>query len=150
MDIKELKKLIDFLRENGVSEFESNEDGKHIKISLADFKENVVYNTNARQEVVKNEVKSLRNDDIPMPTEDTTDFTVVKSPIVGTFYSKPSPTSETFVNLGDKVRKGQVLCIIEAMKVMNEIESPCDGVIQEICVNDAEIVEFSQPLFKIK
>ena len=61
-----------------------------------------------------------------------------------------SPNLEPFVKHGDRVRKGQVLCIIEAMKVMNEIESPCDGLIQEVCVKDAEIVEYSQPLFKIR
>ncbi|MCI8383673.1 MAG: acetyl-CoA carboxylase biotin carboxyl carrier protein [Clostridia bacterium] len=75
---------------------------------------------------------------------------VVKSPMVGTFYSKPSPDSEPYVTVGQKVKKGDVLCIIEAMKLMNEIESEFDGEIVEILVNEEETVEYGKPLFVIK
>ncbi len=74
---------------------------------------------------------------------------IIKSPIVGTFYSAPGPEAEDYVKVGDKVRKGQVLCIIEAMKLMNEIESEFDGEIAEILVKNEQMVEFGQPLFKI-
>lgn len=74
---------------------------------------------------------------------------IVKSPMIGTFYSKPSPTSENFVEIGDKVKKGTVLCIIEAMKLMNEIESEYEGEIVEIYVKDGEAVDYGKPLFKI-
>lgn len=74
----------------------------------------------------------------------------IKSPIVGTFYSKPSPDSSPFVKVGDVVKKGQVLCIVEAMKIMNEIESEYDGKITQILVQDAQPVEFDQPLFTIE
>lgn len=74
---------------------------------------------------------------------------IVKSPMVGTFYSKPSPTSESFVHIGQKVKKGDVLCIIEAMKLMNEIESEWDGEIKEILVREEETVEYGKPLFII-
>ena len=70
--------------------------------------------------------------------------------MVGTFYSKSSPTAEPFVKVGDKVKKGQTLCIIEAMKLMNEIEAECDGEIAEICAQDDNMVEFGEMLFKIK
>ena len=70
--------------------------------------------------------------------------------MVGTFYSKSSPTANPFVKVGDKVKKGQVLCILEAMKLMNEIESEYDGEIVEVCVKDDEMVEFGQALFKIR
>lgn len=75
---------------------------------------------------------------------------VVKSPMVGTFYLKPSPDSKPYVEVGQKVKKGDVLCIIEAMKLMNEIESEFDGEITEILVKDAEPVEYGKPLFVIK
>lgn len=74
---------------------------------------------------------------------------VVVSPLVGTFYSSPSPEAETFVKVGDKVKKGQVLGIIEAMKLMNEIESEYDGVVEAILVGNEEVVEYGQPLFRI-
>ncbi len=74
----------------------------------------------------------------------------IKSPMVGTFYSSSAPGKAPFVKLGDKVKKGQVLCIIEAMKLMNEIESEFDGEIVEICVPNEGVVEYGMPLFKIK
>ena len=78
------------------------------------------------------------------------DENIVKSPMVGTFYSKPSPTAEAFVKVGSKVKKGDTLCIIEAMKLMNEIESEFDGEITQILVKDEEMVDFGKPLFVIK
>ena len=75
---------------------------------------------------------------------------VLNSPIVGTFYSSPSPDADPFVEVGSRVKKGQVLCIVEAMKLMNEIESDVDGVIAEIYPQNAQAVEFGEPLFAIK
>ena len=75
---------------------------------------------------------------------------VFKSPMVGTFYRKPSPDDPAFVEVGKKVKVGDVLCIVEAMKVMNEIQSDINGEIVEILVEDSESVEYSQPLFKIR
>ena len=73
----------------------------------------------------------------------------VKSPMVGVFYSSPSPEAEPFVKVGSKVKKGDVLCIIEAMKLLNEINADTDGEIVDICVNNGDVVEYGQPLFKI-
>ena len=75
---------------------------------------------------------------------------IVKSPMVGTFYLKPDPNSNPYVEIGKKVKKGDILCIIEAMKLMNEIECEFDGEIAEILVKDGEMVEYGKPLFKIK
>ena len=75
---------------------------------------------------------------------------IVKSPMVGTFYLKPSPTSESFVEVGKNVKKGDTLCIIEAMKLMNEIESEFEGKVKEILVKDGEAVEYGKPLFIIE
>lgn len=74
----------------------------------------------------------------------------VSSPLVGTFYASPSPDAEPFVKTGDRVKKGQILGIIEAMKLMNEIESEYDGVVEAVLVNNEEVVEYGQPLFRIK
>lgn len=83
-------------------------------------------------------------------TEKETTGNVVKSPMVGTFYSKPSPDAEPFVEVGQVVKKGQTLCIIEAMKLMNEIESEFDGKVKEILISDGETVEYGKPLFIIE
>lgn len=93
----------------------------------------------------------------PMPVEETPaassiDFnhiTEIKSPMVGVFYAAPSPDAQPYVQVGSKVKKGDVLCIIEAMKLMNEITAEQDGEIVDICVNSGEVVEYSQTLFKI-
>ena len=82
--------------------------------------------------------------------EELQDGEIVKSPMVGTFYSKPSPNANSYVEIGQKVKKGDVLRIVEAMKLMNEIESEFDGEITEILVQDGETVEYGKPLFKIK
>lgn len=78
------------------------------------------------------------------------EYKEIKSPMVGTFYSSSSPKAEPFVKIGDKVKKGQVVCIVEAMKLMNEIESEFDGEIVEICKKDEDMVEYGTTLFKIK
>jgi acetyl-CoA carboxylase biotin carboxyl carrier protein len=84
------------------------------------------------------------------PEENKIEGNIVKSPMVGTFYIKPSPNSNPYVEIGQKVKKGDILCIIEAMKLMNEIESEFDGEIKEILVKDEEPVEYGKPLFIIK
>jgi acetyl-CoA carboxylase biotin carboxyl carrier protein len=86
----------------------------------------------------------------PAVAAPTADLHVVTSPIVGTFYSAPSPDSPPFVKPGDRVRKGQVLCIIEAMKLMNEIECDADGVLAEIYPKNAQPVEYGEPLFGVR
>jgi len=83
-------------------------------------------------------------------TEKEENYQIIKSPMVGTFYASSSPKAEPFVKIGDKVKKGQVVCIVEAMKLMNEIESEFDGEIVEICKQNEDMVEYGTPLFKIK
>ena len=111
----------------------------------------------AKQEIVtinKTEEKLVEsnnsNIDVETKIETKQDSgNIVKSPMVGTFYIKPSPTAEPYVEIGKQVKKGDVLCIIEAMKLMNEIESEFDGEIKEILVKDGEVVEYGKPLFRI-
>lgn len=114
--------------------------------------------TKINMEKNNQEVVKIVNEPIKEVVEDYTNLTknkiieegnIVKSPMVGTFYIKPSPTSEPYVEIGKKVKKGDVLCIIEAMKLMNEIESEYEGEIKEILIKDGEAVEYGKPLFRI-
>lgn len=109
-----------------------------------------------KQVVVENlpvkEIKTVETSEVieNKKEEKAQEGNIVKSPMVGTFYSKPSPNSEAYVTVGQKVKKGDVLCIIEAMKLMNEIESEFDGEVVEILVKEEETVEYGKPLFVIK
>jgi acetyl-CoA carboxylase biotin carboxyl carrier protein len=91
-----------------------------------------------------------QSDSEPAPQQEEDHLETITSPIVGTFYRSPSPDSDAFVDVGDEVKEGETVCIVEAMKIMNEIESEKSGVIREILVEDAQPVEFEQPLFKIE
>lgn len=93
---------------------------------------------------------AVPQDEPPVSSKPAAKGTEVKSPMVGVFYSSPSPDSEPYVTVGSRVKKGDVLCIIEAMKLMNEITAEADGEITEICVNNGDIVEYGQPLFCMK
>jgi acetyl-CoA carboxylase biotin carboxyl carrier protein len=88
--------------------------------------------------------------DVPVRTTPCDNFYVIKSPMVGTFYAAPSPESDSFVHLGSTVEKDQPICILEAMKVMNEIQSEVSGVVREILVKNGQPIEFGQPLFKVE
>lgn len=136
MEYKDIKNLIDDMGKSKLSEMEIEfPDGT--KISL---KKQETDNKTISTETIKQEEKHDDNVD---------KGNIVKSPMVGTFYSKPSPSAESFVTIGSKVKKGDKLCIIEAMKLMNEIESEFDGEVVEIYVKDEESVDYGKPLFRI-
>lgn len=139
MEFNKIVELIHAVGESGLSEF-SFEEGA-LKISMRggekqrkteEFLPKTVEN---REEVKENSSVRVGK--------------TVKSPLVGTFYSAPSPEAENFVKVGDTVRKGQVLGIVEAMKLMNEIESEYDGIVKEILIGNEDMVEYGQPLFVI-
>lgn len=149
MDYNEIKNLINDIGKSNVDEV-SLEFPDGIKISVKKnssssqiIKENVTTSTTNN---VKTETTTINE----TKKEEIENYKTIKSPMVGTFYSKSSPTAEPFVKVGDKVKKGQTLCIIEAMKLMNEIEAECDGEILEVCAQDDSMVEFGESLFKIK
>ena len=98
--------------------------------------------------VVSNKV--INNIQPENTSQEEENYKIIKSPMVGTFYTSSSPKAAPFVKVGDKVKKGQVVCIVEAMKLMNEIESEFDGEIVEICKNNEDMVEYGTELFKIK
>ncbi len=116
-------------------------DGTKIDMSKNEEQVKVIENTSNREdyEIPKVEKK-----------EEKTAGKIITSPMVGTFYMKPSPNADPYVKVGQKVKKGDVLCIIEAMKLMNEIEAEFDGEIKEILVKDGESVEYGKPLFKLE
>ena len=163
MDYEEIKKLIDDMENAKIDELEiefpegikismkKNAEKEIIFKNIPDMKQQnfIPETTNMQldnQSIINSDVKANINIDSIQEEK----YKIIKSPMVGTFYSKPSPNKETFVKTGDIVKKGQVICIVEAMKLMNEIESEFDGEIVEICVKDGDIVEYGQPLFKIK
>ena len=153
MDLNYLKKILKLLDESDSTELTIEEEGIKIKLSKSCKGTQVVQQVAApapspapapqtaapaREEPEKQEVKSNAGKH------------TIKSPIVGTFYAAPSPDSPPFVEIGTHVSEGQTLCIIEAMKLMNEIESDVSGVVEEILVKNGIPVEFNQPLFVIK
>ena len=123
-------------------------DGIKIKMEKNNGKQVVV--TNLEEQIVKEEFHSNSSDISKNEQKEITEEgNIVKSPMIGTFYMKPSPDSNPYVEVGSIVKKGTVLCIIEAMKLMNEIESEYEGKIVEILVKDGETVDYGKPLFRI-
>lgn len=149
MDIRKVKKLIELLKESGISEIEMHEGEESIRISSH---HNVIPPPVTRMpaEVPALPVKQASPQEIaesPMPEYENDH--IVKSPMVGIFYSSPSPDAQAFAEINKPVKKGDVICIVEAMKIMNQIEADADGVISKIFVEDGEPVEYGQPLFAI-
>lgn len=157
MELKEIQNLIKFVAKSGASEV-SLEMGD-IKINIKTDKGEVVAPVAAIQQAVPVAVAPAPEPAVapvapvaaaPVAAADTTaDGHTVKSPIIGTFYRKPSPDKPNFVEVGDRVSEGDTLCVIEAMKLFNEIEAETSGTIVKILVDDSSPVEFDQPLFVI-
>jgi len=150
MDIQDLEKILSVLKENGVTEFELNQGETHIKLSRAHGlrpAEPLAHPPQLQADLDQGYAAAAGQ--IAAVAESENGFAKVESPIVGTFYRKPSPDAEVFVDVGSSVKKGDTLCIIEAMKLMNEIEAPCDGKVEKICLTDGQVVEFGEVLFLI-
>lgn len=147
MEYKDIKKIIDDMGNSNIDELNIEfPDG--IKISMKKSQNNnFVKNVNNENIVLKENI--VQDENVVHNEKDEID-NIVKSPMVGTFYLKPSPTSDPYVEVGKQIKKGDTLCIIEAMKLMNEIESEYNGEIIEILIKDGEPVEFGTPLFRIK
>jgi acetyl-CoA carboxylase biotin carboxyl carrier protein len=150
IDFDEINKIVKLLEDRNLAEFELEVEGFKIKISR---NAQVVYtpiaqSSSSHSAPPRTEGTSAVHQDNP-PIEAKGNIHYVTSPIVGTFYRAPSPTSPPFVDVGDTVKKKQTLCIVEAMKLMNEIECDVDGTIREIFVENGKPVEFGQKLFAI-
>ena len=154
MDLRKIKKLMELLEESGIAEIEVKEGEESNKLSR---------NTQAVQNIINPPVETNQNitaidnvkdtavtDDKKDKSKELPDGDIITSPMVGTFYRSASPESKPFVEKGQKVSKGDTLCILEAMKMMNQVNAETGGTIIDILVDDAEPVEFGQPLFVIK
>ena len=141
MDIRKVKKLIELLESSDVAEIEIKEGDESVRISRASNAAPVMLQS---QTTIAEEIPKA----IEAPTNLAADNSI-NSPMVGTFYRAPSPTSPPFVEIGSHVNLGDVVCIVEAMKMMNQIEADRSGTIEEILVEDGEPVEFDQPLVTI-
>lgn len=156
MNIKEIKNLIKFVSLSNISE---------VKLKLREFKitiktDNKKSSTRVNSSILpKDEILNISDENsIDQNQEESVvldekksneKYSTIKSPIIGTFYRKPSPEKDVFVDVGSQIKKGDTLCVIEAMKLFNEIESDVDGKIVKILVDDSSPVEFDQPLFLV-
>ncbi len=150
MDLRKLKKLIDLVEESGISELELTEDGEKVRISrnftaTAPIQQYAPMQYAAAPQAVAQAAAPAATEAAPAAEEGH----AVKSPMVGTFYRSPSPDAKPFVEVGDTVAVGDTLCIIEAMKLLNEIEADKAGVIKKILVDNGQAVEYGEPLFII-
>ena len=151
MDLRKLKKLIDLVQESGISELEVTEGEEKVRIAKH---YGAVGGAPVQQHMVPAPMPATAGapavSSVSLDDEDELpEGHVVKSPMVGTFYRAPSPGAEAFVQVGQTVKQGDTLCIIEAMKLLNEIEADASGVIKAILVDNGEPVEFGEPLFVI-
>ena len=153
MDLRKLKKLIDLVQESGVAELEVKEGEEAVRITRVVSGQQTVYLPHGGMSALSQPppVMSAAADSpagappLPAPIEGH----IVKSPMVGTFYRSSTPGGKVFVDIGESVGIGDVLCIIEAMKLMNEIEADAAGVITQILAENGQAVEYGQPLFVI-
>ena len=155
MELENLVKLIQTVSDSDLTGFQYEENG--VKLKIQKEKEQMVVSTGAAQLTTvqnvpgaqSNAVSALKSEDGPEKGKEA-EGQLIKSPLVGTFYAAPAEDADPFVKTGDKIKQGQVLAIVEAMKLMNDIESDFDGEVAEILVENGQPVEYGQPLFVIR
>lgn len=150
IDYKEINKLIKLMEEKNLSNFELEIEGFKIKINKDQPPDPVPESATVPQGSPESEEKESHLPQDTTSQESKNDLHCITSPMVGTFYSAPDPSSSPFVEIGDTVKINQTLCIIEAMKLMNEIESDIDGILKEVYVKNGNPVEYGQKLFAIQ
>ena len=147
MDIRKIKTLIEMLEESNLKEIEVSQGDESVRISKQSQGDDAIeFNQSSNRQPESINI----NQNQSQKKYANHDGNLVKSPIVGTFYRKPSPDSPPFIKVGDSVNKGDVLCIVEAMKMMNEIKSDYDGKIISIEIDDGQPVEFGQTIIVIQ
>jgi len=160
LNLKEILELIDKVADRGIAGVEIEQAGTKVRIEGKTSQPQVIHSfvgTDMKQDASLMPAIPMHalpptqsQSDRPVAAALPSNLHILTSPIVGTYYGAPSPDADPFVRIGDRVKKGQVLCIIEAMKLMNEIESDVDGIVREIYPQNAQAVEFGEPLFGIE
>jgi acetyl-CoA carboxylase biotin carboxyl carrier protein len=149
MDIRKIRKLIELLEESGLAELEISEGEESVRIARFGKAVNAIPQGASQPMLLQAAPAQPGAPPAPVPAE-RRDENLVTAPMVGTFYGSPAPGAKPFVQIGQEVRVGEVLCIIEAMKMMNQIESERTGKVVAVLAKDGEPVEFGQPLFEIE
>ena len=153
MDLRKLKKLIDLVQESGIAELEITEGEEKVKIVKGGGGSAALPSHNAAAAPAAGPavepMRAAPTAATPAEPEPAQEGQLVKAPMVGTFYRSPSPDAKPFVEVGQAVKKGDTVCIVEAMKLMNEIETDVAGVVKAILVENGQPVEYGQPLFVI-
>lgn len=152
MDIKLIKQVVDLMKRSDISEFEFEEDGFKLRLSSKSSDAPQIIQAAPVQAAAQAPAAAAPAAEAApaAPAAEEKGISVIKSPMVGTFYTAASPESPAFAKVGDKVGADSIVCIIEAMKVMNEIQSEISGTITEVLIENGEAVEYGQPLFKVK
>jgi acetyl-CoA carboxylase biotin carboxyl carrier protein len=146
MNIRQIRELAQILRQNGLSSIEVTEGESHVRLECC------VQGAPPQSAPAAPSGDAARQGSVEVGKDagiDFNDIVEIKSPLVGVFYAAPSPEAEPFVRVGGRVKKGDVLCIVEAMKLMNEITATRDGEIVDVCIQNGSVVEFGQTLFKL-
>lgn len=148
MEVTQLQQLISSMSASGLSELEYEENG--VRLHLRKEKEPIGLEELPKKITEQGRWEQMTGTEEKRQEPEEIQGNVVTSPLVGTFYAAPAEDATPYVQVGDRVKKGQILGIVEAMKLMNEIESDCDGQILEILAENGKLVEYQQPLFRIK
>ena len=153
VDLKEIRKIVELMNEHGLTLFDMSKEGFHLKLRKGqdlDALRGLLGSMPAAAPAYAAPAAAAPVAGIPAPAAPKEEGTAITSPMVGTFYRKPGPDSPAFVDVGDAISEGQTLCIIEAMKVMNEIKAEKSGTITAVLVDDGTPVQFGDALFRIK
>ena len=159
MNLEDIQELIKFVAKSGATEVDLEFDGIKILIKSppkkkrGELEEVTIIQQAVPSQLVSAPNVSVENSDVPVKTEDkeeeNSDYITIKSSMIGTFYRSSSPDKPSFVNVGDSIKEGDAICIIEAMKLFNEIEAEVSGTIIKVLVDDSSPIEFDQPLFLV-
>ena len=153
MNSKEIQDIINFIKKTDLDDVSIETENYKIRVkkNLGSISEKVIHKSESPLKIDSKE-QVIQKEEVELKTEvekPSSKNLIIKSPMIGTFYQSPNPESNPFVSVGDKIKPGQTICIIEAMKLFNEIESEVSGKVVKILANDSSPVEFDQPLYEI-